>query len=514
MRALILLFCLTILSACRIIGPPNTPAPTRTSPTPATESTATPDSSDLAPTVSPELAPFTGALRPQYTGDLALLQSPTIYRLDLKFDTSLSHLSGKESVSFTNRTKDSLGEVYFRLFANYPSPEMGDREQVTSVRVDGVTVTPNLESQDTALRVPLTQKLAPNGRTNLDLDFDLTIPVSATAHYADFTSSEGIITLPSIYPLIPAYDDNGWHIEVPPPYGDLVYADVSIYDVRITAPTSFMVIASGSAVDTTSQGSDTTWHYVGAPMRDFDIDLSSNLVKTSTQVGDVTVNAYYLQQDELAAPTVLRAATGALRVYQKRIGDYPFKELDVVETATMAGGIEYPGLVVIADRLYRDTRQATTLEFDVAHEVAHQWWYSQVGDDQVNTPWMDEALAQYSTLIYFQDIYGPAMADRIARNYFAAQYSRAQKNNEDKPVGLAVSAYTDRQYSEIVYGKGPLFFDAVRAQIGDDRFYKFMQTYYQRFKYKIARPEDMLQVMDDVSGQKVDALYDQWIVGR
>lgn len=513
MRSLIALIMLALSSACSAFTPTTAPvrpvtAATRTA-SPAAAVTQTP-----APTLSPDLAPFDAALRPEFTGDLLLVQSPTIYRMDLAFDSSLSHISGKESVSFTNRTNDPLAQVYFRLFANYPAPGVADRETVTSVRVDGVPVTASLESQHTALRVPLGQNLAPNDKTKLDLEFDVTIPVSATAHYADFTNSEGIITLPSIYPLIPAYDENGWHTEIPPPYGDLVNAEASFYDVRITAPASVTIIASGSAIDKTEQGNVTTWHYVGGPMRDFDIDASANLVKTSTQVDDVTVNAYYLQQDETAAPTVLRTATGALRVYQKRIGEYPFKELDVVESATTAGGIEYPGLVVIADRLYRDPRQATTLEFDVAHEVAHQWWYSQVGDDQVNTPWMDEAFAQYSTLIYYQDIYGPDVADRIARNYFVGQYSSAQKDNEDKPVGLPVSSYTEKQYGEIVYGKGPLFFDAVRKQIGDDSFYKFMQTYYQRFKYQIAKPEDMLQTMDEVSGQKVDPLYDQWIIGN
>jgi uncharacterized protein (DUF2342 family) len=56
----------------------------------------------------------------------------------------------------------------------------------------------------------------------------------------------------------------------------------------------------------------------------------------------------------------------------------------VVETPTAAGGIEYPGLVVIADRLWSQANQR--FMWVVIHEVAHQWWFSLVGNDQTRDP--------------------------------------------------------------------------------------------------------------------------------
>ncbi len=164
--------------------------------------------------------------------------------------------------------------------------------------------------------------------------------------------------------------------------------------------------------------------------------------------------------------------------------------------------------------LYRDTQQRPFFEFAVAHEVAHQWWYSQVGDDQVNTPWMDESLAQYSTLIYEEDTYGEGAAQTILKNVFQMPYDRAKQQNQDEAVGLPVSAYSEEQYVEIVYGKGPLFFDAVRKQIGDDKFFKAMQAYYQRYKYQVATPDDLRQTIDQASGENIDPLYNQWILGK
>ncbi len=526
MRYLIAVVALVLLAACA-----TTPTPAPASPSPfqalATQAPSAfqtfppaPLPATLAPSPSPAIAPTAtisptaatpdAALRPEFRSDLSLVHSPTIYSMDLAVDSGLTQLTGREVVSYTNRTTSSLADVYFRLFANYP--DGGDKISVRNVRVDGAQASTSLESQDTALKVPLASPLAPGGQVRLDLDFDVTIPISNTDHYSDFTESNGIITLPSFYPLIPAYDSKGWHLEVGPDYGDLVYAESSLYDVRVTAPITLTVIASGSAVNVTRQGDTATWRYIAAPMRDFDLNISPVLQKSSGQVEDVTVNSYYLPTDQAGGENVLRWASAALSVYEKRFGPYPFRELDVVETPTTAGGIEYPGLVVINKDFY-EKDVTPEFQFDVAHEVAHQWWYSVVGDDQVNTPWMDEALAQYSTLIYFQDTYGIAAADQIRQNPFQALWDRAKKNGEDMPIGLPVSAYTQAEYSEIVYSKGPLYFDAVQQQIGD-KFYTFLQTYYSKYKYQLVTPDDFRQLLDQVSGQNLDGLYNQWVLGK
>lgn len=514
MRFLILIFCAVFMSGCSLFSPSATPAPNPPSPIPTSQSIPPIATKVALSSLPADLVTYGPALRPEFETDLSLVKSPTLYRMNLSLDPSLTNLAGEESVTFTNRTGKALNVIYFRLFANYPAPRVPDRLIIKSFQMDGSPAETVLESQDTALRVPLRQDLAPNQTIKFELSFTVDIPSNSQNHYSDFTDTEGIITLPSVYPIIPAYDDKGWHTELPPLYGDMVYADTSLYDVNFSAPLTMTVITSGSTVATSTNGNLKTWHVVGGPMRDFDFDASANLEESSSKVGEVTVNSYYLPQDKSGGKNVLDWASNALRIYEKSIGPYPFNELDVVETPTTAGGIEYPGLVVVSSELYRDAKQNNYFEFAVVHEVAHQWWYAQVGDDQVNNPWMDEAFAQYTSLLYFRDAYGAQTSNDVLKTVFQSQYDRAKKGNEDMPVGLPVSAYTERQYGEIVYGKGPLFFDAVHTQIGDEKFGNFLRTYYERFKYQIATPEDMLKTMNEASGQQVDALFNQWILGK
>jgi len=465
-----------------------------------------------SPTPTDENAIYRAALTTAAQNDLALIDRPTRYNLTLAYDAANAVLSGSEDVRYFNRQTAPLNEIYFRLFANYP--DSGGKISVTQLTVDGATATFDLQVKDTALHVPLSKPLAPNASVNLHLDFTVAVPRGKNGHYNDFLAADSVVALPSVYPLIPAYDSQGWHIELPPPYGDLVYADVSFYNVTLTVPSNMVVIASGSTVGIQDNGNNTnTFKIVGAPMRDFDINLTTQLQKASAIVGETTINAYFDLADAANGKKSLQIATDSFKTFVNRFGDYPYRELDVVETPTTAGGIEYPGVVVIARNLYEDPRQQDYFEFATAHEVSHQWWYGVVGDDQVNDPWVDESLAQYSTLIYEENQYGASRGNTVLKSYFTNLYNRAKDQGHDAAVNQPVAAFSESDYGAIVYGKGPLFFDAIRKKMGDDKFFQFLKNYFERYRYKTAFPADILKTAEDTCACSLQSEYQQWITG-
>lgn len=487
-------------------------APTRTPPATAQTNPPTPAAPPitLAPAVvSDDLQFYTAALTSAFKNDLELLNQPTRYAMNLIFDPISLTLRGSQDVRYTNRQAVPLNEIYFRLFANYP--DGGGKIVVSNLTVDGAPVTPAYETQNTAMRVPLPKPLPPNATINTHLDFVVTIPRNNSLHYADFTATDGLVTLPSVYPLIPAYDAQGWHIELPPAYGDLVYADVSLYAVTMTVPSNMTVVASGVATGKVDNSNGTTtWRYIGAPMRDFDINFGEQLQKSFMQVGETTVNSFYAASDTEAGKSALQVAVDALKIFSTRFGPFPYRELSVLETPTTAGGIEYPGAVSIARGLYRNTNRRDFFEFAIAHEVAHQWWYGMVGDDQVNLPWVDESLAQYSTAIYYEDLRGVNAGQGIVSG-FQSQYTRARDEKRDKAANLPVSAYNESDYSAIVYQKAPLFYDAIRKKMGDEAFFRFLKAYFQKFRYKVATGDDILASAEGTCSCNLHAEYQQWI---
>jgi aminopeptidase N len=257
-------------------------------------------------------------------------------------------------------------------------------------------------------------------------------------------------------------------------------------------------------------------------MRDFALIASEKYVAIGGEQDGVIVNLYYDPDvppptssaipDSLVAAATARAGLqmteDAVRIYDATFGRYPFTELDVVQTATTAGGIEYPGLFVVSSSIW--DKDNDFYEWVIAHETAHQWWYSLVGNDQTLHPWMDEALAQYSVAIYIRDREGEA-AYQDALDFYRSQYESYIESNPDQAIGEPVTAYPDNAYFFMIYEKGPLFFAALEDAYGHDAVIRMLQAYLAAYRYQIAEPDDMLASFESTLGQDLEPIFEDWI---
>ncbi|NOZ26770.1 MAG: M1 family metallopeptidase [Chloroflexi bacterium] len=504
--------CLTILAfvlwgtACQLPTPPIVytpipPAPTPTSPPPPPQSLSLDD-----------LTLFEQAMIPIARGDVAQVATvlrPTRYRIDARFDPTSRTISGQEIVRYTNNEAGPLDAVYFRLFPNLPR---SGRATVSSLTVDGASVTPQRELAGSALRVPMDPPLPPGASVTFQLDFTVQAPATPGGNYGAFAYTNEVVALAGFYPLIPVFDDEGWNVEIAPAYGDPVYSDTSFYLVRFTLPTGWEVAASGSTLGVEDNGDGTTtWTIVSGPMRDFNLAASPAYRTMEMQVDDTVVRSHFKPGDEAGGRRALEYTAHALRYFNEIFGIYPFAELDVAATPTTAGGIEYPGLIVIAERLYGE--KGGFFEWATVHETAHQWWYSLVGNDQVDDPWLDEALTQYVTWMYVEATYGKVAAAIARRAFFDEPYRRLVEEGKDPPIGLPVRAYSEEDYGPVVYAKGPLFFHELRQTMGDATFRAFLRTYFERYRYRIATPEDLLTVAQETCRCDLTPIYARWVLG-
>jgi aminopeptidase N len=273
------------------------------------------------------------------------------------------------------------------------------------------------------------------------------------------------------------------------------------------------VASSGSTLETQEKGDGTrTWVAVGGPMRDFYVAMSADYEVLSEEVDGIRVSSYYRSAQAEGGELALRYATDSLRLFSEQFGPYPYAELDIIATPTNAGGIEYPGAIVIAQRLYDE--EGGFFELATVHEVAHQWWYGLVGNDQLDEPWLDESLTNYSAYLYYEGTAGRARADFIKERVFEESYRAVQQEGRDRGVAGPVASFSELDYATIVYGKGPLFFDAVRARLGDDAFFAALHAYLKAHHYGLAYPDDLVAAFEGASDQQIDDLYEFWILGQ
>jgi hypothetical protein len=434
----------------------------------------------------------------------------SVYHIDYTISNDLTNLSGAQTVHYTNREDVLLDEVQVRLLPNVLNGEM----TVSSVHVAGVNVEPVYELQDSLLRVPLDPSLPPGESVDLSFDFTVNVPTEIESNYGILAYFNGVLTLAHTYPMIAVYDDEGWNAEIPPDQGDPTYADASFFLVRVDAPSEAVLVGSGREVERQENGGRQIVTYAAGPARDFYVAASREYELTSRTDGGVTFNAYAPSGMEAGVEMALDVAIESFKIFGERYTPYPYTEFDIVSTPTYALGIEYPGVIAITDRIYdvRGTANGTPIsvlmESTVVHEAGHQWFYNLVGNDQLDDPWLDESLTQFVTWQYYADRYGSNGASGFEGS-LRGRWSRV--DNQPIPVGMPVEAYDGAAYSAIVYGRGALFFDALREQIGQEPFDAFLRDYTLSNAWEIGTPEEMKQIAEQHCNCDLTAMFEEWI---
>jgi hypothetical protein len=450
-----------------------------------------------------------GLIEAEYDALLWMEEAP-LYRADLYIASDLNRISGRLQVRYTNRESFALERIPFRIYPNL----FGGEVEVGSVEIQGQAARTSQEAYDSVLWIEPDEPLQIGEATVLALDFELVLPNEMSGNYGLYGSFDEVLVLNSFLPIIPVYDDDGWDVEVPSRQGDVSYLDASYFLVRVIAPEEVQIVSSGVEVYAVSMHERQAHLLAAGPARDFYMAASTTWQKVEEQVNGLVVNSYAPPDKMEGALLALEAAARALASYSERFGSYPYSEFDIIATPMQALGMEYPGLTAIAGQLYDPDAQiqgvpsSVYLESVIAHEVAHQWFYNLVGSDQQQSPWLDEAMAQYSTWLYFLDTSTPDAAEAYRQSWLG-RWDRVER--ESIPIGLPVAEYSGQEYGAIVYGRGPLFIEALSKELGEARFNSFLQSYLQTNHWGLATPQEFRTLAETECGCDLSDLFSSWV---
>ncbi|MDO9300882.1 MAG: hypothetical protein Q7T89_05835, partial [Anaerolineales bacterium] len=211
------------------------------------ESTPEPIPPTLAPDESippTDRSIYKDGLVPEYQSILNKLPYASMYDVKFNIADDLVHITGNETVIYTNAEDVELKEIKFRLFANI----LGGKMHVDEVFVNGEVIIPNYSLNDSLLTVPLKNPLKPKESITLSMDFNLTVPQTVDLNYGVQAYYDDVLALAHAYPMISVYDDEGWNTEIPPQSGDVTYADMSFFIVTVEAPKEVTLVGSGREI--------------------------------------------------------------------------------------------------------------------------------------------------------------------------------------------------------------------------------------------------------------------------
>jgi Peptidase family M1 domain len=430
---------------------------------------------------------------------LESLQGAPVYHLEWKLSENLFHLDGKAEIMVTNTDTKPWNDLVFRLYPN----ALGSLMKTTNIKVNDVTVREFLEAENTALRIPLMTPLEPEQQSTISIDYTLDIAQEIEA-YGRLARYENVLSLAHAYPTLSIIKNGIWDIDIPPPLGDPLVANSSFFLTRVYAPKAFELITTGQEVKKTLAGNQQIQEFVAGPARDFYLAAASGYTVAQSMMGETVVRSFVPKNFSRAAQSSVTTARKSLEFFSSYY-PYPYREFDVIAVPVEAGGVEYPGIVNITNGLY--TNPFGRVNTVITHEVGHQWSFGIVGSDQILNPWLDETLTQYLTLRYQENLEG------IFSMSYLKYWQRIWDNSAvpDMKIGLSVDAYDEASYGEIVYAKGLIFLEEIAETIGQEKLDEALRTYYQRYAWKFATPQNFQDVLEETCECTLEDLFDIWV---
>ncbi|WP_105968647.1 M1 family metallopeptidase [Streptomyces geranii] len=406
------------------------------------------------------------------------------YDVSLRADADGSRWTGRQRVSFRNASDRPLREVYVRLWGN-GEDGCGTPGKPSPIRVSkvGGGTAGGLTVNCTALRIGLPKPLARGARTAVAFDVSVTVP----ARNNRFGREGAFRFLGNALPVLAVHDAKGWHLDPYVSTGESFYSLASEFRVRLDHPSALKVPATGRTWTRPGGHGRTITRSVAHRVRDFAWAAGPFRTATETSPGGVRVKSYWSPGTSAGGVRLNRRdGVAAVDRFGKEFGRYPYGEIDLVMTSGFGGGREYPGLVFLGT-----TEEGSA----VVHEIAHQWWYGIVGNDEYASPWLDESFAQYANARF----YGWDTRDCWSEDDWPSD--RAALTNS-----MAYWAAHPGEY-HLVYTAGPCALADLERTLGAGTMARLLKRYAHDHWYGVSTTADFKKAAQSVTAKDLTPFW-------
>ncbi|PUB28131.1 hypothetical protein C8J95_10875 [Elizabethkingia sp. YR214] len=488
-------------------------------------------------------------------------QNHANYVLNVTLDDTQNLFTGSAEVQYTNNSPDELKFIWFQLDQNLFKKESrgsamiplnnsrygssnSDFEggyAIKSVKVDGKEVKYTIT--DTRMQVDLPKELKSNGGSvKVKIDYSFVSPEDGADRMGYLKTKNGkIYTMAQWYPRVEVYDDiKGWNT-VPYLGPSEFYLEYGDFDVTITAPNNFYVVASGElqnpkdvyssqqlkkwddaknsekAVvirsasevgENTAKSGNKIWKFKMKQSRDFAFAASPAFILDAARINlpsgkkSLAISAYPVESDGQGAWSRSTEYTKAsIEHYSKQWFEYPYP--NAVNVAGITNGMEYPGIVFC-----KYTSKGAGLWGVTDHEFGHTWFPMIVGSNERKHAWMDEGFNTFINGISTEAFNnGEYYRKGSARGMTGYLFS-----DKLEPVDTPPDAMRESSIGALAYYKPGTALKILRNNvIGKERFDKAFREYINRWAYKHPVPDDFFRTMENVAGEDLGWFWRSWI---
>ncbi len=473
-------------------------------------------------------------------------QQRVSYKIEAYLNAEEHSLKAVEYLTYHNNSSYSLETLYIHLYANafrdehtvyaQETKRMGDYDFVKSQKsehghIDIETIvcegdSLNFTVDGTIMTVVLNKPLRATDSLTLRIESYLKIP----RQFSRLGFKHNHYEMVQWYPKMCVFDENGWHRDTYHALGEF-YGEYGCFDVTIDLPGDFVVAATGERMDHEDKifidsliergvkpavGERKTVRFYAENIHDFAWVCDPDFLIKNYEVDSIAIFVFYLKQNEKSWRNAGVYARDAVTRYNTWFGQYPYKNLSLVN-GYYSGGTEYPQLVIVG---YGEDLFTRLFELVVIHEIGHQWFYGILGSNEVDEAWLDEGFTTYTEIRYVEDKYGKdnslfkmGILPSLSRRYYhTLVYYVTQTNDLEKPILTPAYEHIDVpiSYANSAYSKPALFLINLEGILGREMFDRILKKYFREYQFRHPRTVDFTTVCEEESGQDLKALFSQF----
>jgi aminopeptidase N len=287
-------------------------------------------------------------------------------------------------------------------------------------------------------------------------------------------------------------------------------------ELIVTVPGGLQVSSNGKLVSHVRTGDREVWHYMQDKPH---VNYLVSLIIGEFDVVELPHDSIPMQvwvprgKGDLVEQTYGRTGR-MIDTFEKRFGvPYPWARYDQLVVKNFgAGGMENTSATTMYPTAIYDERALLDSDLDslIAHELAHQWTGDLITCRSWAHIWLNEGWATYGEAIWFEERDGvDGYLDDMLGNFRVA---RRDRTTNDVPMVSIVDDDPGSYFGRAAnpYSKGSSILHMLRMMLGDDVFWRGVQTYMNRHAGGLVETNDFRYAMEEVSGLGLEWFFDQW----
>lgn len=495
-------------------------------------------------------------------------QQDVHYRIKADIDEQNDVITGLLALTYYNNSPDTLHEVFFHLYQNAFQPKSylakldkarGTKHTFGKYEAQGLGTTidrlsvagknATVELDNTVARVKLPSPLLPGTKVDFSILFRTYFDQGTMGRRMKKFDASGNTHYDGVhwYPRMAVYDrKKGWDTDQH--LGHEFYGDFGTFEVELTFASNYVVEATGvltnrsevlpdelrkrldisnfknkkwgepaSVVVPYDASQRKTWKFRAINVHDFAFTADPTYRIGETWWNGVQCVAVVQEPHASGWQNAAQYTADVIRTFSRRIGPYHYPKMVVADAQD---GMEYPMLTLDGGRDpdYRDL---------LVHEIGHNWFYGQVGNNETYRASLDEGFTQYLTALGLREIEGDTLP-LYAQNIWERWFKRPQRavdsevfNGFMRSAGQlrdpALNTHSDHfgpdyrhGYVHVYYKTATMLFNLELA-LGDSLFARALKNYYTQWKFAHPYPEDLRRSYTHTAKTDLDWFFDEWM---